>query len=235
MLPPLALLVGPALASLLAVWRGQPAPAGVRMGVTALAVLVLLVATALPLVPGLSPDITYAQMGPFLLAGPLLLAGLGVGVYSMRRWAWAGLAAPMMVLCGVVLCVALAAPRLDQYRSVKELADPLKGLLGKEDRLVSFGDYFQGLPYYAGRRVVVAGNWGELDFGRKQDLNAAQWFLPGPGELLNLLKDPRRRVVVLCFSEEYERFQQRYKVAEGVKLYPWGQVGDKVLFANRPR
>jgi 4-amino-4-deoxy-L-arabinose transferase-like glycosyltransferase len=236
MLPPLALLMGPPLASLLDSWRRQPAPAGVRWGVTGLAVLVLLAASALPLVPAFSPDITYAQVGPFLLAGPLLLGGLGLGIFTMRRWAWAGLAAPLTLLAGVVLCVALAAPRLDQYRSVKELAAPLKASLTAEDLLVSFGDYFQGLPYYAGRRVVVAGNWGELEFGRQREPKAAQWFLPGPGELISLLKDSRRRVVVLCFSDEYERFQQRVKGVEGgVKLYQWAQVGDKILFANRPR
>lgn len=235
MLPPLALLMGPPLAALPASWRSAPAPAGVRLGVTALAALVLLAATALPLVPALSPDITYAQVGPFLLAGPLLLGGLGVGVFALRRWAWSAVAAPLAVICGVVLCVALAAPRLDQYRSVKELAAPLKASLSAADVLVSFGDYFQGLPFYAGRRVVVAGNWGELEFGRARDPKAAQWFLPGPGELLSLLKDPHRRVVVLCFSDEYERFLQRIKGEEGVKLFRWAQVGDKVLFANRPR
>ncbi|MFH1033176.1 MAG: glycosyltransferase family 39 protein [Pseudomonadota bacterium] len=235
MLPPLALLMGPPLASLLAAWRGQAAPAGVRGGTTALAVLVLSAASALPLVPAFSPDITYAQVGPFLLGGPLLLAGLGLGVYAMRRWAWAGLAAPLTVLAGVVLCVALAAPRLDQYRSVKELALPLKTSLGAEDVLVSFGDYFQGLAFYAGRRVVVAGNWGELEFGRSREPRAAQWFLPGPGELLNLLKDSRKRVVVLCFSDEYQRFLDRYKSKDSIRLYVWSQVGDKVLFANRAR
>jgi hypothetical protein len=139
------------------------------------------------------------------------------------------------VLAGVVLCVSLASPRLDQYRSVKELAAPLKASLTTEDVLVSFGDYFQGLAYYAGRRVVVAGNWGELEFGRQRDSKAAQWFLPGPGELISLLKDSRRRVVVLCFDDEYTRFLQRIKGVEGIKLHQWGQVGDKVLFANRAR
>jgi hypothetical protein len=107
--------------------------------------------------------------------------------------------------------------------------------LRADDVLVSFGDYFQGLPFYAGRRVVVAGNWGELEFGRKQDPQAAKWFLLGPGELIELMKDTRRRVVVLCFSDEYARFLHRAKGMEGFKQHLWAKAGDKVLFANRPR
>ncbi|MBI5521933.1 MAG: glycosyltransferase family 39 protein [Desulfarculus sp.] len=238
MLPPLALLMGRPLAALLirplADLRQEAAPPGVRWGVTALAACAVAAACGLPLVPALSPDIGYDQVGAFLLIGPLLLAGLGLGLYAIRGRAWAGLAAPLLVAAGVVLCVSLAAPRLEEYRSVKQLAAILKGRLAAEDVLVSFGDYFQGLPLYTGRRVVVAGNWGELEFGRARDPQAAQWFLPGPGELMALMRDSRRRVVVLCFSDEYARFQERFKNVEGFKHYPWASVGDKVLFANRP-
>ncbi|MBI4798058.1 MAG: glycosyltransferase family 39 protein, partial [Desulfarculus sp.] len=239
MLPPLALLMARPLVALLArplaVLRREPAPPGVRRGVTALAACAVAAACGLPLVPALSPDIGYDQVGAFLLAGPLLLAGLGLGLFAMRGRAWAGLAAPLLVVLGVVLCISLAAPRLDEYRSVKQLSATLQGRLAAEDVLVSFGDYFQGLPFYTGRRVVVAGNWGELEFGRQREPKAAQWFLPGPGELMALMKDQRRRVVVLCFSDEYARFQERFKNVEGFKHFPWASVGDKVLFANRPR
>lgn len=235
MLPPLALLLGRPLGSLAQAWRGQESPPGVRHGLTALAALVVLAAAALPLVLAASPDVGYEQVGAFLLLVPLFLAGLGLGVFWVRGRAWAGLGAPLGLLAGMVLCVLLAAPRLDQYRSVKELAAPLRQTLAAEDVLVSFGDYFQGLPYYAGRRVVVAGNWGELEFGRVRDPQASQWFLPGPGELADLLRDSRRRVVVLCFSDEYQRFLARPKITEGLKLYEWGKVGDKLLFSNRPR
>jgi hypothetical protein len=49
------------------------------------------------------------------------------------------------------------------------------------------------------------------------------------------MKDQRRRVVVLCFSDEYERFLGRIKGVEGFKQYVWARAGDKILFSNRPR
>ncbi len=235
MLPPLALLTGRPLGALLKAWRGQDSPPGVRHGVTALAVLVMVAAAGLLAAPAAVPDLTYDQVGVFLLIIPLFLAALSVAVFLVRRWAWAALGAPLMVLAGLLVCAGVGLPRLDDYRAVKALAAPLAQELGPADVLVSFGDYFQGLAYYAGRRVVVADNWGELDFGRRRDPQAALWFLPGPGELADLMASRDKRVVALAFSDAFERFKERMKGRPGLLLYEWGRVGDKTLFANRPR
>jgi len=235
LLPPLALLLARPLAALMAARPGAAAPAGVRWGVVGLAMVSLMAAVALALAPGLSPDVSWSQVGLYLLLLPLLLCGLSLAIFAMRRLALAGLAAPLLLMLAIVFCAALAAPRLDDYRSVRDLAAPLRAELRTDDRLVSFGDYFQGLAFYTGRRVVVVNNWGELEFGRQRDPQADQWFHREQIDLIRLLQDPSRRVIALAETDTLERFRRQAAKVPGLPLFEWARLGDKTLFANRPR
>jgi hypothetical protein len=208
---------------------------GVRAGLVGLAVLTLAVGVVLPLVPGLSPDVDYAHAGLLLLAGPVVAAALGVAVFALRRrglMAWAG---PVAVFLAVVACAAAAVPELDRYRSVKGLVAPLAAELKPGDVLVNYDDYYHGTPFYSRRRVVVVRNWGELDYGRRQDPRARRWFLPDDRAFVRLLQDPRRRVIALAETQAFRRLERRIRGTPGVLLFEWARLGDKSLFSNRPR
>jgi hypothetical protein len=48
---------------------------------------------------------------------------------------------------------------------------------------ISYGTYFQGLPFYARTRAVVVAGTGELAFGRDRLPDAARWFDENPAAL----------------------------------------------------
>jgi hypothetical protein len=233
-MPALALLTGRPLALLAASgWKGL-SPGGVRFSLAALALLTMAAGAVIPILAAVNPDISYGQAGITLLAGPALAAAVGLAIFSLRERAWAALAAPLAVFAALALCAAVIAPRLDDYRSVKGMVAPLKDRLRPGDVLVSYGDYYQGAPFYSGRRVVVVRNWGELDFGRRRDPKSARWFLPDNDAFLKLLLNPKKRVLAIAETDHYLRFKKWVGKTPGILLFEWMRLGDKSLFSNRP-
>jgi hypothetical protein len=75
---------------------------------------------------------------------------------------------------------------------------------------ISYGDYFQGLPFYAHTRVVVVAGTGELAFGRDRLPDAGRWFNEDPaalGAVADRMKaeDPTRPVLVMVKANEWKR------------------------------
>ncbi|MCB2226302.1 MAG: glycosyltransferase family 39 protein [Desulfarculaceae bacterium] len=236
MLPPLALIVARPLSGVMSWPRGAAAPAGLRASLTALAGLCLLAGLALLVVPATNPDISYAQAGPLLFAGPLVLALVSLGVWLVRGRAWSAAYAPLAVFLLLVLGAALAAPTLDRFRSVGPLVKPIAAQLRPSDLVATLGDYWHGTAFYAKRRVAVVDNWGELDFGRRLAPPAERslWFMKGDQSLLKLMGGDRR-VFVIAETPRWKKFQARAQRApKALPLFAWATVGDKTLFSNRP-
>ena len=75
---------------------------------------------------------------------------------------------------------------------------------------ISYGDYFQGLPFYARTRVVVVAGTGELAFGRDRLQDADRWFNEDPAALGAVAdrmkaKNPARPVLVMIKAVEWKR------------------------------
>lgn len=234
MLPALALLMGRALGGLFSGGLKGQAPPALRWSLAGLAGLCLAGGLAFVVVPAGNPDISFSQVGVFLLIGPALAAVVGMVVFALRRRLIMVLAAPLGIFLLIVAAAGLASPSLDAYRSVKGLIAPLRAQLKPNDVLVSYGDYYQGMPFYSGRRVVVVRNWGELNFGRKRAKDAARWFLPDDNQFIRLLQKPRTRVIALAENDHYRDLAAKVKGKPGLLLFTWGTLGDKTLFSNRP-
>jgi hypothetical protein len=117
---------------------------------------------------------------------------------------------------------------IELKKSSKELA-----LMGQQQVtshggcLVSFG-YEQSLPFYTGKRVVVVGDRGELDFGSKQG-NQTGWFVE-ENDFMRLWQR-EQPVVVLIKKTDYERIAPQL-VPEPSVL---GYKGKKMLICNRTK
>lgn len=61
------------------------------------------------------------------------------------------------------------------YRSVKTISKTA-GALAKNESIIALEHYWQGLPFYARRRVVIVNYRGELDFGINHAKDKDQWF-----------------------------------------------------------
>jgi 4-amino-4-deoxy-L-arabinose transferase-like glycosyltransferase len=112
----------------------------------------------------------------FLLGGIFIVGSLLSGCALMRKSRVIALA----LLCLTASMGAMSAPsavfaRSIEKRSTRELARIVRERY-PDTPLVSYGTYRQGLPFYAGRRVVLAGPVGELEFGSLREKQAG-WFI----------------------------------------------------------
>ncbi|NBX02729.1 MAG: glycosyltransferase family 39 protein [Alphaproteobacteria bacterium] len=69
-----------------------------------------------------------------------------------------------LVIVGIEMAANFIAPRFDS-RTIKPLADELNKTLKADDIVVAYESYWQDLPVYLNRNVMVAGWQGELKFG----------------------------------------------------------------------
>jgi 4-amino-4-deoxy-L-arabinose transferase-like glycosyltransferase len=113
-----------------------------------------------------------------------------------------------------------------EKKSTKVLARVVRERFRDVPTLVSYGNYRQDLPFYSGRRVIVAGNWGELEFGRTQESRQG-WFLHL--QAFNALWDSSEHVVTLMSRDDLARFRPVVKTPVTV-VSGWGKT---VLVSNR--
>jgi 4-amino-4-deoxy-L-arabinose transferase-like glycosyltransferase len=156
----------------------------------------------------------------FLLAAGLFrkdLAGLGwvlalaAGFIGVGVWAHQprGLSAPRLkVALGAVLWLLVLAAQTaaGPGKSVAELVRRSPA----DARWISYGTYFQGLPFYARDRAVVVAGTGELAFGRDRLPDAARWFSEDPaalGAVADRLKAeaPSRPVLVMAKAASWQQ------------------------------
>jgi 4-amino-4-deoxy-L-arabinose transferase-like glycosyltransferase len=228
-LPPLALIT----ARYLSAHWDEPSSAGIRAGPWVLLILGLLFLLALVLVPQHTPDrprvAEYTRVFggyAWVILGSLLATAVIPFALSFRRrlpWTLAAVAVTGVLFLGV-LDRGLAA--LDDQRSVKTLALILKSRLQPADEVMTYGEYYQDLPVYLGRRITVVDWKGELEFGMGvEDVSgwmiedAAFWrHWDGPG-----------RAYLLTSRGNYDKLR-----AEGRgQFHLIAQTGPNVLVTNR--
>lgn len=218
---PLALLVGLLFNRAL---DGEALPRRTGMLVASILCIIGCGAIAYPFVdmkPYVSP------MGGLALGSVFILEGVMVFV-SVRR----GNALRLFLsLSAGGLLLALVAPHVvipaisQKNASSRELCRMVQDVAGPETVVVSVG-YEQGFPFYARRRVVIAGEMGELEFGAKIGDQSA-WFMEKAG--LPELWDSGRHVVVLIKPNDLDRLKSVAKTPVRVL----GEDRRKLLVSNR--
>jgi 4-amino-4-deoxy-L-arabinose transferase-like glycosyltransferase len=109
-------------------------------------------------------------------------------------------------------------------KSSKELALLAQQATAQGGCLASFG-YEQSLPYYAGKRVIVVGDRGELEFGSRQGDQTA-WFVEEND--FTQLWQREQPVVVLLKRTDFERIAPKLVPSASVL----GYKGKKMLICN---
>ncbi len=174
--PPLAVLVGRYLANAWGQrWRG------VRWGFIILPVISLLLAIAILNVRHFTHQIPRTpEIDMLLYVAALFLIGTAM-IIAVSYWRWGLPVSFIVVIVSTAIflvSVAYVMPRFDT-RSIKPLVKVLRPILKPADKVVSFRQYFQDLPFYLRRRVILAGVRGELGFGMEyQDTKG--WVLSLP-------------------------------------------------------
>ncbi|MBL0209392.1 MAG: glycosyltransferase family 39 protein [Holophagaceae bacterium] len=147
------------------------------------------------------------------------VAGLGaafglVGLFALfpkhltaPRW--------MAALGGCMLALVFVS---DKVASAGKDAAPLIHRAPSNAQWISFGVYFQGLPFHTHQRCVVVAGTGELGFGKRQLAQAEQdrWFMEDPLQLGAVAQrmrseDPSRPVLVLAHREDWGRLPEAHR------------------------
>ena len=145
------------------------------------------------------------------LDGIAWMLALGVGFAGLGLWAHRPktLSAPrLMAALGAALWLLVVASQAaaGPGKSVAELVRAAP----KQARWISYGTYFQGLPFYARTRVVVVAGTGELAYGRDRLADADRWFNEDPaslGRVADRMKaeDASTPVLVLAKASNWKR------------------------------
>jgi 4-amino-4-deoxy-L-arabinose transferase-like glycosyltransferase len=115
--------------------------------------------------------------GGWVLALGAAFAGLGLWAHRPKGLGGSRLMVAFGAVLGMLVLVAQA------------VAGPSKSVIGlarqapANVRWISYGNYFQGLPFYAHTRAVVVAGTSELAYGRDRLPDAWRWFSEEPGSL----------------------------------------------------
>lgn len=140
--------------------------------------------------------------------------------------------------------VNLSIAHIDD-RSIKPLALKIRPILKPSDVILDYHHYFQDLPFYLRRRVVIIDWRNELTFGmHHQDVSAWVWTLPQflerwstPSTLFGLCNDTsslpcrenRHRMFAFMDLDTYHAFQKSHP---GLKMYVIAHTNRNVVLSN---
>lgn len=164
---------------------------------------------------------------PFLIAGysVFLLASLLTAFYYLRHRVKTAF---MLLTLGSAMSFIIFAtgiPRIDT-RSIKPLVKQLKPLLHAQDKIVSFGNYYQDLPFYLNQRVMTVDVAGELSFGM-QHQNTTSWMLKE--DEFWPLWESHQHVFMVADKVFYQSFKKNKK-----SIYLIASTPQDVLLSNHP-
>ncbi|MDR3581469.1 MAG: glycosyltransferase family 39 protein [Oryzomonas sp.] len=167
-----------------------------------------------------------SPVGGTIVAGMTAVMGVVTWLADRKRdvlMLFAGLCLGSYFLATIGLQVFMEG--IELKKSSKELAAKARRFAPPDGCLVSFG-YEQSLPFYTGKRVVVVGDRGELEFGSRQG-NQFAWFIE-ESDFMRLWQGGQP-VVVLLKRADYDRLAPRLVPTASVL----GSKGKKMLICNR--
>jgi 4-amino-4-deoxy-L-arabinose transferase-like glycosyltransferase len=161
------------------------------------------------------------------VVGGVLFGAEGmVLLFRMKRFTAVSLFATLF-LFSLVIEVVMPPFLLGKFvaeRSSKNLGLIARSVMTPDTTIVSVG-YNHTLTFYSGRRVVILGGPGELEFGSKQGDQSA-WFIGLP-EFTTLWKGPGQ----VLFSVDETLLPFFIKIMGSHRVL--GQQGNKLLLTNR--
>jgi 4-amino-4-deoxy-L-arabinose transferase-like glycosyltransferase len=184
--PALALLTGALFEEVL---EEENLPSWMMGGIISL-ILIFIVGLVVLKIPQAAPLFSDPVAAAVRSHADILCLVLGISVFvlvgvSGMRQSGACLAGITLVQVLLLSTLSSTAPALDPWLSNRGLARVLALSAKPGDQIVAYGlsyeDVLQGLPFYAGRRIVIEGDPGELELGRQHTADADAWFLADPG------------------------------------------------------
>jgi len=236
--PPYILPVFPPLAFWIAQWLDSGVDNGgklVRAFAVPLVFLNVLLGAAMIIAPQYIRDLGPEAARAFFLPGLFLLLSTVYLFVEIMRGRGAGIF--YAVLSGTVIFVSLAlfaSSSLDRMLSRKHMAGAIMREYKEGEVIISYDAnyerFFQSMSFYTGRRVLIYGVPGELEFGMQEEPRRDEYFLPHE-RAMKLLQSGTRVYLVA----KQNKLKELAGYAE-TRLYgaPGPLSGQLVLVSNRP-
>ncbi len=221
--PPLSLLIGRYLAE---AWDSKEFP-GLRLGYHILLTAALLLAGAFLVAPYVAPAENVQALGvySYLIAITLAVGAGSAWVLARYRGFLLSFIAIIAMSVLFLLEVNAAAPRVET-RSIKQLATTLKPLLKPGDEVASYSTYYQDLPVYLERRIIVVDWKGELEFGTQVE-DTTQWMM-NPDAYWNRWQGPET-FYMITGKDTYDALRQNPRL----KLFLVAEDRRNIVLSNR--
>jgi len=193
-LPPLAMVVGDALARRS---HGSVGSRAVPRLFSAIGAAFIVAPAALPIVLRASPVAIPVPIVTLCATGAVVAGALTIAAARADGWK------PVAALAGAVAALELVAvwvaTPIAAYTTVRPVVERLRAELAPGDEVALYSGYFPNVPFYLGRiPYYVFGN-RELDFGMSID-GPGPWLLPDLAALESRVG--ARRVLIVLKSRE---------------------------------
>jgi 4-amino-4-deoxy-L-arabinose transferase-like glycosyltransferase len=221
--PPLALLIGRYVAD---AWESRDFP-GIQSGYTILLTLSLALAAVLLAAPLFAPEEIILGLGMYRISLAITLITGAAAAWSLARYR--GLRAAF--LCAAAMSALLlvqinaAAAHVDT-KSIKPLVASVSRLIRPQDIVATYTTYYQDLPVYLERRVVIVDWTGELEFGAAAE-DTRQWMMSSPAFWTRW--QGQETIFLFTQRSNYATLRQM----KGISLYPIAQDQRTIVLCNR--
>ena len=233
-LPPLALITGKYLSD---TWHLHMRPRGITLGIMIIMTMNLVVAALVFALPYFWVDCpvdfspTLFVVGAELLGTTLLLALI------MRRIGTAGLFYLCATTSALMLLTFSFGARHLTMNSAKPLVEQLQPLLKKGDTVANYFKFYQDVPLYLGRTIILVADWQDPNIETRDNWVRELWYsMPFQNTAEILLNEDtfwkrwhsKERIYVFVNQNYLAQFQthtRRYHVI--------GQHNDIILLSNK--
>jgi aminoarabinose transferase-like protein len=160
---------------------------------------------------------------PVLIVASAVVLGSTVLAAAIRRPS----IALVVMAGGLAVGLASVEPARRAYRSYAALGTIVRLRAAEADRVVTYGTYLQGLPFYARRHTTLVSSLGELRFGATfSEGRALVWS----DKRLIRAWNGRRRIFLIIEPEAWGRLRHRLQRPPAVLAFEHGHV----LMTNAP-
>lgn len=155
----------------------------------------------------------------------VLFVGTVLALFTLRNLK---LCLSLLILATAIFLLSLLAafPAIDS-RTILPLANTLKPLLTPQTEVITYGQYFQDLPFYLSRRVTIV-NWqNELTFGMEHQ-DTQDWMIDD-NQFKQRLQGNKRLFVVMS-KDSLDQWQKTHPAE---KLFLVDETLTNVLVSNQ--
>ena len=164
---------------------------------------------------------------PFLIVGySVFLLGSLITAF-LNRWHYVKSAFITLTVGSAISFIIFSTgiPRVDT-RSIKPLVEILKPLLRPQDKVFSYANYYQDLPFYLNQRVMTVNVTGELSFGMLHQ-NTKTWMLSA--DKFWSLWHSQQQIFIITDKTLYQSLKKNKK-----SIYLINSTPQDVLLSNHP-